>query len=122
MHINKDKTIGELRDEFHEKFPGLKLEFYKHDHKAYDTSSADDIIEPDVSLASLLDFSDDKEYEIVSDVSVKKLETDFHDIFGLNIQVFRKSKDLWLQTSATDDWSLEKQNSKGLHSMGIYET
>ena len=50
-----------------------------------------------------------------------KVESDFRDLFNLNIQIFRKSKDLWLQTSATDDWSLEKQNSKGLHSMGIYE-
>ena len=121
MHINRNKSIGELRKEFSEIFQGLKLEFYNHDHKAYATSSPDDMISADQRLDELLDFSDDKEYVINEDISVAQLESDFKEIFNLNIQVFRKSKDLWLQTSATDDWSLAKQNSKGLHSMGIYE-
>ncbi len=34
------------------------------------------------------------------------------DKFMLNVQVSRKSADIWLQTSATDHWSLEKQNGK----------
>ena len=121
MHINGTKTIGQLKEEFSSKFKGLKIEFYKHDHQAYATSSADDMIDQEVRLDKLIDFSDDKEYKIDEETAVGKLESDFKEIFNLNIQVFRKSKDLWLQTSATDDWSLAKQNSKGLHSMGIYE-
>jgi len=121
MHINKEKTIGELKNEFHDKFQGLKLEFYKRDHNEYEPSSPDDMLDESSSLSSLIDFSEDREYIIKADISVKQLENDFKNIFGLNVQVFRKSKDIWLQTSATDDWTLEKQNSKGLHSMGIYE-
>ena len=39
----------------------------------------------------------------------------------LNLQVFRKSSDIWLQTSATDHWTLEKQNGKGQRSTIDYD-
>jgi hypothetical protein len=32
----------------------------------------------------------------------------------LSVQVFRKSGKNWLETTASDQWSLEKQNAKGL--------
>ena len=41
--------------------------------------------------------------------------------YSLNIQVFRKSADIWLQTSATDHWTLEKQNGKGQRSTLEYD-
>jgi hypothetical protein len=39
----------------------------------------------------------------------------------MNIQVFRRSGMLWLQTSATDDWTLATQELKGGHSEKIYQ-
>jgi len=36
------------------------------------------------------------------------------DQFGLHVQIFRKSGDLWLQTSKTDEWTIEHQNARGL--------
>jgi hypothetical protein len=32
---------------------------------------------------------------------------------GLYVQVFRKSGKVWLETTATDNWSLYKQNEEG---------
>jgi hypothetical protein len=32
--------------------------------------------------------------------------------YGLNIQVFRKSYGTWLQTWATDGWTLQEQNDR----------
>ena len=46
-------------------------------------------------------------------MKVSELEKAFSDIFGLNVQVFRKSNNMWLQTTITDKWSLEKQNQNG---------
>ena len=33
--------------------------------------------------------------------------------FGLSAQVFRLSGDVWLETTSTDNWTLEEQNSTG---------
>jgi hypothetical protein len=52
---------------------------------------------------------------------VKTFEQSFHDKYGLNVQVFRKSGFMWMQTTSTDDWTLSKQNRKGGHSAEIVE-
>jgi hypothetical protein len=44
---------------------------------------------------------------------VVELECLFEDQFGLFVQVFRRSGNLWLETTVTDSWSLQKQNEQG---------
>jgi len=46
-------------------------------------------------------------------MTVQELEDVFRDELGLYIQVFRKSGRVWLETTATDTWSLVKQNAEG---------
>ncbi len=46
-------------------------------------------------------------------MSVDNLETYLEETFALHAQVFRKSGDIWLQTSVTDHWSLNDQNRNG---------
>ena len=45
-------------------------------------------------------------------MKVAELENAFAKSFGFAVQVFRKSGNVWLQTTATDDWTLEEQNLK----------
>lgn len=51
------------------------------------------------------------------DISPKRtameLENDFRHIMGLNVQVMRKSGDLWLETTKTDNWTLGQLNDEG---------
>ena len=42
-----------------------------------------------------------------------ELEKIFKDQFGLAVQVFRKSGNLWLETTMTDNWTLQQQNNHG---------
>jgi hypothetical protein len=44
---------------------------------------------------------------------VSDLEHQFENDFGLYVQVFRKSGRIWLETTATDNWTLEQQNEEG---------
>ena len=46
---------------------------------------------------------------------VKTRLLDFKEIYDLNVQVFRRSGNIWLQTTATDHLSLSAQNEKGGH-------
>ena len=47
------------------------------------------------------------------EMTVDELEQRFMDVYGLSIQVFRKSGKVWLETTITDGWTLEKQNEQG---------
>jgi hypothetical protein len=46
-------------------------------------------------------------------MSVADLEKAFMNKFGLLTQVFRRSGNIWLETSITDGWSLRQQNALG---------
>ncbi len=51
--------------------------------------------------------------DISPETIVHDLEEKFREEFGLNVQVFRKSGKIWLETTATDNWTLGYQNSQG---------
>ncbi|MBK6949217.1 MAG: hypothetical protein IPH16_15200 [Haliscomenobacter sp.] len=46
-------------------------------------------------------------------MTVREFEQAFYDTYGLNVQVFRRSGNIWIQTTATDSWTLAEQNRKG---------
>ncbi len=48
---------------------------------------------------------------------VSEIEEEFESVVGIPVQIFRKSKDLWLQTIPTDHWTLAVQNRKGINSI-----
>src|ERR1700688_4277767 len=45
--------------------------------------------------------------------TVVQLEYDFETTFGLSIKLFRKSGNSWIETTLTENWTLEKQNEEG---------
>src|SRR5690606_2104831 len=51
---------------------------------------------------------------ITPDMKVKDLEQLFHDTFELNVQIFRLSGKVWLQTTATDHKTLAEQNKMAM--------
>jgi hypothetical protein len=46
-------------------------------------------------------------------MTVLELENAFMDEFGLCVQVFRKSGNIWLETTMTDHWTLKQQSDHG---------
>ena len=46
-------------------------------------------------------------------MKVEELERILKKDFGLRAQVFRKSGNLWLETTMTDGWTLAQQNYHG---------
>jgi hypothetical protein len=46
-------------------------------------------------------------------MTVTELESRFNTIYGLSVQLFRKSGRAWLETTVTDGWTLEEQNNEG---------
>jgi hypothetical protein len=116
--ISTDK-LGKIQEKFHELFPGLQLKFYSEPHRDYAGSNKSTELPSDTTLGDLVKGDTSLDFDFLSDMSVRDLEHLFEEKWGLHAQVFRKSNNLWLQTSKTDDWTLGEQNRKGLHSMGI---
>jgi len=110
MRIKKNKTLRQVKDIFSFVFPGLKIEFYKKAHRPTELSA--NVLEYDEQLTIAEINPNIVHNEIVFEPNntVEFIEQEFEKKFGLHVQVLRKSNDLWLQTSKTDDWTLDQQN------------
>ena len=111
LYISKDKKIHEVQQYFNSKYPFLKLEFYKLENT--DPAFA---VKKHLSHSITLKAAglrDSGLIDIQNDLTVGDLEKMFLNKFGLNVQVSRKSGTLWLETTMTDKWSLQKQNEHG---------
>ncbi|MCB9037060.1 MAG: hypothetical protein H6557_10615 [Lewinellaceae bacterium] len=126
MVISDDKTFRDIQKEFNSKFPYLKLEFYSSRHSEGEGSPVQERIDPEQLLKTARKIHNEGNLQVRSNLKVSTLEQMFHDKFGLNVQVFRKSGNLWMQTTSTDHWTLAEQNRKGgsseLHYKEKYRT
>lgn len=114
IHVLADKTIAEIQEEFSEAFPSLKLVFFSKPHKAYKDSSAKHLISDRTrTLGSLEKKPHNGDLHIEPEMPTWQVERLFEEEFGLHVQVFRKSGNTWLETSVTDDLTLEEQDIKG---------
>jgi hypothetical protein len=46
-------------------------------------------------------------------MTVSELESLLLQLFGLPVQVYRKSGNFWMETRMTRDWTLKQQNEHG---------
>ncbi|MBP6185693.1 MAG: hypothetical protein KA479_12190 [Saprospiraceae bacterium] len=116
MYITDDKSLRQVKLEFQDKFPWLKLEFYNNSHEVGKASSEDDHLDDDKTIGEVRKVHTEGELSIHGNLKVASLEEEFKDGYGLNVQVFRRSGEIWLQTTSTDDWTLTEQNDKGANS------
>jgi hypothetical protein len=109
MRIYPETHLLNVQLAFREKFPYLKLEFFKHLHEKNELSSYSDEVIEDLTI---MDFNPDfaaREWYVSEKETVSEFENRIAVDYGLPIQVCRKSGNIWIQTSKTDAWTLEKQ-------------
>ncbi|HMQ46448.1 MAG TPA: hypothetical protein PKA00_02550 [Saprospiraceae bacterium] len=116
MFIHSDRRITDIQNEFNTIFPGLKIVFYAKKHTAHEGSAQKNEYDPALTLGEIQTKKRTAEIELDDQLTISQFEQIMENEFGLHVQVFRRSKNLWLQTTATDDWTLEVQNRKGIHS------
>lgn len=113
-------TLVEIQNAFSDKYQYLKLEFFSKPHDAGEGSARKDLLANDLQLSKVRTKFAEDTLSFKSSMSVKELEQLFDERFGLFVQVFRKSGDTWLETTKTDDWTLDALNNKGYeHEMPI---
>ena len=120
ISTNGRKKLKTLQDDFNDKFPNLKIEFSSKpsiDDKGESIFlRAKDKIDNSKTLSEVRTKTGDGKISINGRKKTETLEKEFQDVFGLFIQVSRwnrysDGKEDWLQSFATDDWTLTKQNT-----------
>lgn len=113
IHIDSNVGIEDVKKLFNDVYPFLKLEFFKFSHDEGEASRKLDLIKDDVSLDDIRTKYNENGLDISPENSVNDVEQGFEELFGIHAQVFRKSKNLWLETTVTDNWTLREQNQTG---------
>lgn len=113
IQINDHRKIFAIQEEFNKMFPWLKLEFFVKPHKVGGPSPKSQIISSSKTVGECRTIHNSGTVTITPMMSVSELEQSFRDVYGLSVQVFRKSGKSWLETTVTDAWTLEKQNAQG---------
>lgn len=113
MEITDKKQLKDLQEEFNRQFPYLHLEFYRSSHKPGEPSNEKDTLTTDQLVGDIREVHNSGNFKIDGNMKVGDFEQLLRKLFGLNAQVKRKSYGKWLQTWATDVWSLNEQNRRG---------
>jgi hypothetical protein len=106
---NDFMQLKEIKDAFNQKFPHLRIEFYSKGHNEGEGTSAAAIYDENLRLVDIRKEGKMGSINIHGNMKTSTMEAIFAEEFGIHIQVFRKSGNVWLQTTATDDWSLAEQ-------------
>jgi hypothetical protein len=107
--INDSRTISDIQADFSRAFPYLKLEFFN----ASRVDKKLKIFSPERKLESIRKIHSAGKLKISANKTVAELKNSLWENHGLSPQVFRKSANVWIETSLTDSWTLERQNREG---------
>ncbi len=111
--INDKRKIFAIQEEFNIAFPFLRIEFFSKPHKPGAGSSKKLIKHQSKTLGECRTIHNAGSITISENMTVNELEQRFGDVYGLGVQVFRKSGNVWLETTVTDGWTLKEQNDQG---------
>jgi hypothetical protein len=112
LSLTSDKAIHLLQLEFSRRYPFLRLEFSKPINREGEGASAETDLNPFILLKNA-GLKKEGELMIEDSMTVKQLEKIFRQEYGLGVHVSRRSGLLWLHTTLTENWTLEKQNQHG---------
>lgn len=111
IKISRRSMVYEIKKQFSSEYPFLKVEFLIPPHLP--AGGRHPILAPDNTRLEIIQPHLKEGAFVVNDMTtVGELESYFYNHL-LDVQVFRKSGNLWLETTMTDSWPLQKQNSHG---------
>lgn len=111
INICRQCIVGKIKRQFNAQYPFLKIEFLIRPNPMLGRRHP--IIAPDNMKLERVQPRMREGAIVINDLTtVGELESFFHNHL-LEVQVFRQSENLWLETTMTDKWSLAKQNGHG---------
>jgi len=117
IYISEEDILLNIQNKFREVYPYLKLECYLCPHEAERASANSQKVAADTPIEDIRLVHSFGWVDIGEQRSVEEVERDFYHDMGLAIQVFRRNKNGWLQTTRTDNLTLAEQNELGRESV-----
>ena len=111
LHIDNRCPVRNIQRQFNTYYPFLKLEFFTNQLTNKNFFKAMPIACE--SVKDLFSKNSEGTINVAKARTVAEVENDFKTEFGLSAQIFRLSGNVWIETTLTDDWTLEKQNKEG---------
>ena len=115
LHITRNRLIDDVQQDFNRHYPFLKIEFYEKPGSIKGSLKFDTWISPSKNDGQVRRNHIEGVLEIKSWYTVGKVEKEFSDKFGLNVQVFREENGGWVQTGKTDKFTLREQQEMTRH-------
>ena len=112
LNIEKESRVMDLQNEFNGFYPYLKIEFFRHSSKEKSMQKTEKV-NPTEYVERLAHVYKSGSINVDHKKTVAQIVDAFWEEFGLSVLVFRKSGKLWIETSLTDIWTLDKQNKIG---------
>lgn len=112
MQIHNTKQLKELQEDFNNTFPYLKIEFFSQPHDVGEGSDEKNILNNQLTVGEIRRNNIAGFIPLNDNMPVGFFEKLLESSFQLNIQVYRKSHGKWLQTWASDVWTLGEQNKR----------
>jgi hypothetical protein len=110
MHltIGPDTKLKDLKKEFNAQFPVLKMEFFSHAHDEGQANSLKEKLDPETLVHDLNPQLESFHMEFDENIKVWELEKLLQEKTGLNVQVFYKRGSSWIETTHSDEATLQE--------------
>jgi len=116
IEINDNTILEDIQKTFSDFYPFLSLNFYHDHHKRYESSSEKNLIDPKEKIINIRKTHISTLLEIQPHYRVSDVEKEFMERLGISVQVMKKEKDEWEQTTGLDNLSLKDLNIMGRNS------
>lgn len=109
--ISNETFLKDIQTRFNTYYPYLKIEFSEPKKSLLKIGSANNHSSKQVKDVSYL--SEPVAIDVSDDHTIEQVVKDFKKDSGTNIDVYRKSGNVWNVITLTDSWTLESQNKAG---------
>jgi hypothetical protein len=113
MHITNKTLIKGVQKEFNTVYPFLWIEFFDLPLKGKGRWTRLEKVDVERPVNQFIDIHDPVVIDIREKRTVLEVKKDFQQKLGLGVQVLRRSGNVWVGTSLTEDWTLSHQNLEG---------
>jgi len=111
LNIENMMLVEDVKKLFTNLYPFLKIELYKSLNEAKQNHIKKEPLPSNFILSKCLNNPESIAINWSNDITVEQLETQFEKI-GLSAEIFRRSGNVWVETSLTDNWTLQQQNEE----------
>ena len=110
ISIETNSKIEDIQELFTTSYPFLKIEFYKLSTNT--GLNKKEGLPLNMFLAQAINKELKAAIHITEATTIAELEDSFQDL-GVKAEIFRRSGNVWVETSLTGNWTLSQQNLEG---------